>query len=556
MKETSFLRHFVSSVFFVCNFEEIDSYIKKLLNSPLETLDDSTIKELEKIKGQLVYNSTVMGSKRSLDFSANIELLLFRYKEKDSETYQLISLLLKRNFQEEELIWALNSVGDYRWIIKKLLLKKTDILDCSDNTMHTIRDYLGKDLWYNNFIKEKSVAKATKILNNLDKEELKEEDITLELKSLLRVLEYDNLKTSVTIGIVQMLKNYENKLLQDGNSDISLLVGKIKERLLADTYNRITYKLVNEELDLSLGENFVKPINYLKEELDLLKKTGPVITLDEITSPDLDSAFAITKQDDLFLFDVYVTDVPSFLSVNRNLSINAFKQGSSFYIRDNKVNINYDMLPKNLSHDYLSMTKKTTKKEKAAICFHYIMDKNGNICSLELERKMVVVDFNLFKNDAERILKNKQQLTLVDKSLFYLRNLCKIVGKNSDDKRKNLASLRRGTISDMIAFPSVLVNYSLADKLEFGIYRNEGAFTISKSNILYARGGAPLRRYADDINLAILLEQENLQRFARDDFRYLENNLEEIVDHLNEQDSIEKYIRKNNEIVKKYCLKK
>ena len=59
-----------------------------------------------------------------------------------------------------------------------------------------------------------------------------------------------------------------------------------------------------------------------------------------------------------------------------------------------------------------------------------------------------------------------------------------------------------------------------------------------------------------ELRLYILLEQENLQRFARDDFRYLENNLEEIVDHLNEQDSIEKYIRKNNEIVKKYCLKK
>ena len=40
------------------------------------------------------------------------------------------------------------------------------------------------------------------------------------------------------------------------------------------------------------------------------------------------------------------------------------------------------------------------------------------------------------------------------------------------------------------------------------------------------------------------------------DVEAIENNLDEIVEHLNEQDNIEKYLRKNNELVKKYYLKK
>ena len=60
----------------------------------------------------------------------------------------------------------------------------------------------------------------------------------------------------------------------------------------------------------------------------------------------------------------------------------------------------------------------------------------------------------------------------------------------------------------------------------------------------------------DDINLAILLEQKGLQSFNKDDFRYLENNFDEIIEHLNEQNFLDKYIENNNALVKKYYLKR
>ena len=563
MKETSFLRYFVKADFFISNFEEIDNYIKRLLDSPFESLDNRAINELKRVKDALIHNSVIMGEKQSLDFSANLELVLFRFKEKDSPIYQNVLDLANKKYQEEELVWAFKVAGDYKSILKNILFKGDNFFEYSDETINIIKTNLENEPWYKELIKEKSIEKATQILDNIEKNDIINENTAFELESLLHVLKYSNLKPSITVKIVEMLNKYNYILAQEKDTnkdyyDIIPLLNEIKNKLLTDTTNEITYKLVNGNLNLSLGEDFAKSINILNSELAFVKKRSPIITLDDVVSPDLDSAFSIVKQDDLFFFDVYVTDVPSFLKENRELSINAFRQGSSFYLRNNKTNINYDMLPKSLSHDYLSMTKKTTnKKGKDAICFHYIFDKNGNICSLNIGRKKVVVDFNLFKADAEKILKSKQQLTLVDKSLFLLRDLCKRVGNNNKEK-EYLAGLKRGTVSDMIAFPSVLINYSITNKLEFGIYRNQGVFTTlnSENSSLYARGGAPLRRYADDINLAILLEQENLQRFAKDDFRYLENNLDEIVEHLNEQDNIEKYLRKNNELVKKYYLKK
>ena len=563
MKETSFLRYFVKADFFISNFEEIDNYIKRLLDSPFESLDNRAINELKRVKDALIHNSVIMGEKQSLDFSANLELVLFRFKEKDSPIYQNVLDLANKKYQEEELVWTFKVAGDYKSILKNILFKGDNFFEYSDETINIIKTNLENEPWYKELIKEKSIEKATQILDNIEKNDIINENTAFELESLLHVLKYSNLKPSITVKIVEMLNKYNYILAQEKDTnkdyyDIIPLLRGIKEQLLSNTTNNITYKLVNGNLNLSLGEDFAKSINILNSELAFVKKRSPIITLDDVVSPDLDSAFSIVKQDDLFFFDVYVTDVPSFLKENRELSINAFRQGSSFYLRNNKTNINYDMLPKSLSHDYLSMTKKTTnKKGKDAICFHYIFDKNGNICSLNIGRKKVVVDFNLFKADAEKILKSKQQLTLVDKSLFLLRDLCKRVGNNNKEK-EYLAGLRRGTVSDMIAFPSVLINYSITNKLEFGIYRNQGVFTTlnSENSSLYARGGAPLRRYADDINLAILLEQENLQRFAKDDFRYLENNLDEIVEHLNEQDNIEKYLRKNNELVKRYYLKK
>ena len=118
-------------------------------------------------------------------------------------------------------------------------------------------------------------------------------------------------------------------------------------------------------------------------------------------------------------------------------------------------------------------------------------------------------------------------------------------------------SLEAGTINDMIAFPSVLVNLYLAEKLVFGMFYENSTYIMNPAkDTPYLRGGAPLRRYADDINLAIFLEQENLQRFNRDDFRYLENNFEEIIEYLNERNDIDKYIKYNNSFVKKHLLKK
>ena len=214
------------------------------------------------------------------------------------------------------------------------------------------------------------------------------------------------------------------------------------------------------------------------------------------------------------------------------------------------------MLPAKLSHDYLSMlSKDVSLKPKSVISFQFVIDSNGNICSSSVSRNKVMVDYNLTSYDASRILNKKEINTKVDKSIYLLRDLCKVIF--STTTKPYLANLWKVSVDDMIALPSLLVSYYVAGELDFGIYRENGIYTKNPSNSeIYLNSSAPLRRYVDDINLAILLEQKNLQRFNRDDFRYLENNIDEVIGHLNEQNFLSKYIEKNNSLVKKYYLKR
>ncbi len=244
-----------------------------------------------------------------------------------------------------------------------------------------------------------------------------------------------------------------------------------------------------------------------------------------------------------------------FLGQNRDLSINSYNQGMSYYLRNKGNTINYDMLPTNLSHEYLSMlSKDVSLRAKDAIVFRFVIDKNGNICSSSVNRNKVIVDYNLTSNDAIRILDKEKVSSKVDKSIYLLRDLCKIISVSST--KQYLSNLSKVTIDDMIALPSLLVNYYLSEELEFGIYSENGTYTSKPVSDIYITGSAPLRRYVDDINLAILLEQKGLQSFAKDDFRYLENNIDEVIEHLNCQNFLDKYIEKNNALVKKYYLKR
>ena len=551
---------FLDMDYFKNNFSKISQYLETIKDKD-EMLDEETYSILEKINKTIDNNIDDIRQKKSfVDFKLDLELLLLKNRTQDNPVYYeyIVKLLDKGIIKETCDISSFDYKNENcKYIMKTILSNIDNIFDFDTNNLNLIKEYIKDDKWFNNYIKPKSIIYATDIINEIEFYLINGLELSVVLEKfnqIFKILKVSSLNTEIVAKLIINLDICKKKA--NINSDLKDVLKNIEEILDSIYTNKMTKKFFNQELDLDIGHSFLKALDYSDDNLSTFQKKTPIITLDDIASPDLDSAFSIRKSDGVYIFDVFVTDVPSFLGRNRDLSINAYKQGTSFYLKDGRIsNVNCDMLPKELAHDYLSMlSKKTSKTFKDSICFNFIINKEGVVELHDICRRKLCVDFNLTKNDAKKILKERKAITLLDKSIKMLSDLTKLVTNTSD--KKYLSSLKNKDVNAMIAFPSMLINYYLVQELDFGIYRENGFYTSNPSSDIYLRGSAPLRRYADDINLAILLEQKGLQSFAKDDFRFLENNLEEIIEHLNEQELIEKYIDRNNDLVKKYYLKK
>ena len=549
------LQAFLNIDFLLDYAERLNGYIKNILNKN-ERFSSEEISLLKMINKMLDDEEKNIKWFHGLnDLKANLELFLFRENE-NCDVFEAVRYFLqKQELTKDELLVAVQVIYDYKFLTRKFV-KNTNIFDLIEIDFNSLNNIVDKN-WLNGYVSNKVGLTISSYVNELNKILDKESDYASacdKFQKILIVLKNKHLKSNVVKNIILIMNKYKEKLdINNSNIEFLDVFNEIEHIVNTNALYSLTNKFINDEVKIDLGQTYFDTISYDADKLPFLIKQAPIISLDSTISPDLDSAFSIRKDKDLYLFNVYVTDVPSFLSNNRELSINSYRQGTSFYIRDGDKNINYDMLPKVLSHDYLSMLK--SKKPKNAICFQFVFNNDGKMEECKVSRNKVIVDANLFATDALKILKQKKQLTLVDKSIFMMQELTKKVANNSD--KVNMRSLEAGTVNDMIAFPSVLVNLYLAEKLAFGMFYENSAYIMNPAkDTPYLRSSAPLRRYADDINLAIFLEQENLQRFNRDDFRYLEKNFEEIIEYLNERNIIDRYIKYNNSFVKKLLLKK
>lgn len=549
------LQAFLNIDFLLDYAERLNGYIKNRLNKN-ERFSSEEISLLKMINKMLDDEEKNIKWFHGLnDLKANLELFLFRENE-NCDVFEAVRYFLqKQELTKDELLVAVQVIYDYKFLTRKFV-KNTNIFDLIEIDFNSLNNIVDKN-WLNGYVSNKVGLTISSYVNELNKILDKESDYASacdKFQKILIVLKNKHLKSNVVKNIILIMNKYKEKLdINNSNIEFLDVFNEIEHIVNTNALYGLTNKFINDEVKIDLGQTYFDTISYDADKLPFLIKQAPIISLDSTNSPDLDSAFSIRKDKDLYLFNVYVTDVPSFLSNNRELSINSYRQGTSFYIRDGDKNINYDMLPKVLSHDYLSMLK--SKKPKNAICFQFVFNNDGKMEECKVSRNKVIVDANLFATDALKILKQKKQLTLVDKSIFMMQELTKKVANNSD--KVNMRSLEAGAVNDMIAFPSVLVNLYLAEKLAFGMFYENSAYIMNPTkDTPYLRSSAPLRRYADDINLAIFLEQENLQRFNRDDFRYLEKNFEEIIEYLNERNVIDRYIKYNNSFVKKLLLKK
>lgn len=350
-------------------------------------------------------------------------------------------------------------------------------------------------------------------LDNLVSSGLTEYQCSLLIRSLNRVS--GALKEKKKIGLSDRVGILLNKISDLESDDI-----KIKKAIMSskiDVTNRFS-SIKN------------KKINYKIDKLDNVED-GRVISIDSIDSKDLDGAFSIKKEGDLYIFDVYVTDVCSFLKINRDIAKIAYERGQSHYFRVDGKLYAINMLPSFLANSFLSLRKKTTN----VIDFKYTFLDDGSLCDVDVSRRRITVDNKLSIEQADTMLKYP--------------TLFGDVGNDLDTFRKLLFKInkRNPSVGDIVAFPSFLTNSYIAGVNEFGIYCNNGYDSTP-----YLHAVTPLRNFTSDINLAFFLNQNGIVSFDESDLSYVVDNKRQIEEHLSYKAKVSRYIEKNPRMVKKY----
>lgn len=345
----------------------------------------------------------------------------------------------------------------------------------------------------------------------------------------------DKLDNSLMLdSLVEIISCLSEKLMYDGGKDT-----KIKNDIILGR-TVLTNDFVNGNISSIRVNN--GGVSIIDDEL--------ILTIDDPTSLDLDGAFSIVKNSGGYVFKVYVSNVPVLLRDNRKLCEEVYMRGTSMYVRNyDGGNYSIDMLPKFLSCKYFSLNQKGLKD---AIEFAFEFGLGGEFYSCCVDRKRIRINENLSPDNAKKMIISMDDSGVIGDSLKNYRELCWLVSKGSSDKY--LSKLNCNRIGDLVAFPSVLVNYYIGYMADFVIYRNNGVYTTSVSNDghKYTHSVTPIRRFVSNINLAFFLEQNGIVHFANKDLYYVMDNSLEIVRHLNEREKISRFVDKHSSFVKKY----
>lgn len=450
----------------------------------------------------------------------------------------MIESLLKEYFSKSnskgDLVMLLSSY-DYSDFTRKEKIQMNDMIDYMRYDMKEIPIYKIVQQFMEELDKKKVSYKT------LDKYLMKMQhslssDISADNFALLKdALEYfvENQYLRLKIDDVKNFLNLQNKAYSIYDELMNLVKSDydVKKKLMSG-------KIV-------LVKDFPSTvISSIKTSFDNLEKdlAPRIITIDFPSSNTLEQAFSIQKFDDIYVLKAYITDVPTFLKGNRELCKEVYRRGN----RIKSANKIIPMFPKSLSDKYFSFNVESCNN---AIVFTFVVGKNGQIYSKDISRKKIQITHKFSTSEVEQVLNSREEAVGIQNDLRnYGKVYRSIFYKTNDEHLKKLG----GSVHGLVALPSILVNYYIGHEAEFAIYRQDAKYTRNFINDPYTHSATPLRKFVSNINLAFFLHQNGVVNFKEKDLNYVEQNIEEILHHLNEQDTLRKIAETEPDFVKRY----
>lgn len=361
------------------------------------------------------------------------------------------------------------------------------------------------------------------------------------------------------IGVKEMLKYINQVSYIEPKADdsfrkiVSDCMAKLKVAIHEDRNimksGLIRNAIINGDIVLkrTYDKAILDSINYCSEQLDTVDKT--IYAIDSKRTRVVDGAFSITQDAGCYIFDVYIPDVPSFLKDNRKIASEAYRRGTSisFVDCDNNNSIRINMLPFKLIKSEFSLLNNQVRK---VLDFQYIFNNDGSFDSVNVSRKEIRVTHNLDNDYVCNLMEGNisDNFGILDDFLLAQDLIGKVVNQSDCS---NLKACGKNNGAGFANFASVLTNYYLGHKSKFAIYYNNGVYVRSADDF-YTNSVTPLRKYVSDINLAFFENQLGLQSFNDKDLNFVENNIDEIIEHLNQQNMVAEFAQQNYQFVKKY----
>ena len=203
-----------------------------------------------------------------------------------------------------------------------------------------------------------------------------------------------------------------------------------------------------------------------------------------------------------------------------------------------------DMLPPEISHNFFSLKKNELKN---VITFTYYIDQNGNVSMENISRNSVYINDNIRPSIAHSIIINQSDYNQTHKDLQLYKKICNLICRNANERF--LKDANTDKIENIVGVPSILTNYYIGNSSLLAIYREKGIYT-RESKDKYTQSVTPLRRFVSDINLAIYLNQIGIINCPDKYIHYIEDNLDEIIEHLNSQEKVCEEFQKNYKLIK------
>ncbi len=418
------------------------------------------------------------------------------------------------------------------------------------NVFNEYKDKIGEDI-INLYIDYIEKSSFTIICNNILKE--LDNDVVcsyiiinyLELLSNINLDYHSPKRLSLLKGVINKI-NLKNNLGSFTVEDYENILSKIDNiyKQVDKNYEKkekIKESIENGKINIKRTQPYFENVNYQSDGYTLVQNEK-IITINK-NIYNKNSAFCIRKDGNNYLLKIYITDVPTFLSNNKQIAISAYKRGENMYLRDKDKTLLIPMLPLFLTKKNLSLNMYYNKN---AIEFTFIIDKYGNILSKNIDKKFFKIGEDLTVEHAKEVIDSSED-TLLRYCLRNYYDLCKIMAQSD-----NVSKINGNGDNYLVNLPLRLVDDYVASELNLGVFRAQNSYTKENTGKLFA--SSPLSKYCSNINLTLFLEQNGIHICDENDLCYVEEHIDDIINHLNDREEIKDFVINNYDFCKKFVI--